>query len=202
MKLLVYVSSGYFQRTDPDFRPEWATGPDLVEIYFDYAHCSPASPGWRAYLLPRLVRILDEYGVDGIYNDLGYAQPGGDPHAPPGRSPGLRGETPHTTGRWPISWQLIYEEVKRRGGIVKVHRGGATRPQTDLKVYDYLWVGEGGRTATVCARRSRTTPLRRPLPRHEPGDGGETRTNSTCTQSPTCSSRCSWRAGRLPASAP
>lgn len=27
-----------------------------------------------------------------------------------------------------------------------MHRGGATRPQTDLKVYDYLWVGEGGRS--------------------------------------------------------
>lgn len=49
MKLLVYVSSGYFPRTDPDFRPEWAIGPDLVEIYFDYAHCSPASPGWCVF---------------------------------------------------------------------------------------------------------------------------------------------------------
>ena len=38
---------------------------------------------------------------------------------------------------------MIYAEVKRRGGIVKVHGGGAGRPQTDLKVYDYLWIGEG-----------------------------------------------------------
>ena len=27
MKLIVYVSSGYFDRNDPDFRPEWATPP-------------------------------------------------------------------------------------------------------------------------------------------------------------------------------
>ena len=65
MKLIVYASSGFFQRTDPDFRPEWARPQDLVEIYYHYALCSPASPGWRAYLLPRLVRILDEHGVDG-----------------------------------------------------------------------------------------------------------------------------------------
>ncbi|MCR4415782.1 MAG: hypothetical protein NUV77_25490 [Thermoguttaceae bacterium] len=146
MKLLVYVSSGYFQRTDPDFRPEWAIGSDLVEIYFDYAHCSPASPGWRAYFLPRLVRILDEYGVDGIYNDLGYAQPGSDPRLPSKDEVAAFDESETHDGALADLLSLIYEEVKRRGGIVKVHRGGATRPQTDLKVYDYLWVGEGGRS--------------------------------------------------------
>ncbi len=146
MKLLVYVSSGYFQRTDPDFRPEWAIGGDLVEIYFDYAHCSPASPGWRAYFLPRLVRILDEYGVDGVYNDLGYAQPGSDPRVPSKDEVAAFDESKTHDGALADLLALVYEEVKRRGGIVKVHRGGATRPQTDLKVYDYLWVGEGGRS--------------------------------------------------------
>jgi hypothetical protein len=38
---------------------------------------------------------------------------------------------------------LLYAEVKRRGGIVKLHADYANRPQTGgLKVYDYLWVGE------------------------------------------------------------
>ena len=40
---------------------------------------------------------------------------------------------------------LIYDLVKRRGGVVKLHRSGTRRPKTTLKVYDYLWVGEGGR---------------------------------------------------------
>ena len=73
MKLIVYVSSGYFEKNDPDFRPEWTAKDDhpLVEIYFRYAHCSPASPGWRSYFLQHLARILDDYGVDGVYNDLG-----------------------------------------------------------------------------------------------------------------------------------
>ncbi len=146
MKLLVYVSSGYFQRTDPDFRPEWAIGPDLIEIYFDYAHCSPASPGWRAYFLPRLARILDDFGVDGIYNDLGYAQPGSNAQLPSKDEVSAFEESPTHDGALADLLGLIYAEVKRRGGIVKVHRGGATRPQTDLPVYDYLWVGEGGRS--------------------------------------------------------
>jgi hypothetical protein len=42
-----------------------------VEIYFRYAGCSPVSPGWRAYLLNRIRHILDDYEVDGLYNDLG-----------------------------------------------------------------------------------------------------------------------------------
>jgi hypothetical protein len=144
MKLLVYVSSGYFPRTDPDFRPEWGIGQDLVEIYYDYAHCSPASPGWRAYFLSRLRRILDKDGVDGIYNDLGYAPPGSDPHRPAKDEVSAFEENPTHDGALADFLALIYEEVKRRRGIVKVHRGGTTRPRTDLKVYDYLWVGEGG----------------------------------------------------------
>ena len=92
-----------------------------------------------------MVRILDDYGVDGIYNDLGYRQP-----------PDLSGQA---TGDQVLAFQenaendgalgdlltLIYAEVHRRGGVVKVHRGGSRCPNTGQKVYDYLWVGEGGR---------------------------------------------------------
>ena len=35
-------------------------------------------------------------------------------------------------------------DERRRGGLVKLHISAANKPQTDLKVYDYLWVGEGG----------------------------------------------------------
>jgi hypothetical protein len=147
MKLLVYVSSGFFPRNDPDFHMEWAVGPGLRECYWDYACCSPASPGWRAYLLPRLFRLLDDYGVDGIYNDLGYYRDlGGDPTEGPRRPPTDEVPIPDENrrdGAMADLLTLIYGEVKRRGGIVKIHRCGALRPETDLKVYDYLWVGEG-----------------------------------------------------------
>ena len=68
--------------------------------YWDMARCSPASPGWRAYLLPRLVRILDEYGVDGIYIDCGirHQRREGQARSPLGagqrRSGRLRGDAP------------------------------------------------------------------------------------------------------------
>lgn len=146
MKLIVYVSSGFFQRTDPDFCPEWARQQDLVEIYFRYARCSPASPGWRAYLLPQITRLLDEYGVDGIYNDLGYIKLAGNPRPLADDEVLAFDESPTSDGALGDLLAMIYAEVHRRGGIVKVHCSAANRPQTDLKVYDYLWVGEGGRS--------------------------------------------------------
>lgn len=147
MKLIVYVSSGYFERNDPDFRESWSGPGDLREIYFRYAHNSAASPDWRAYLLPRLVKILDDYGVDGLYNDLGYRQPGGKTAA----SDEVLAfqDDPEHDGSLGDLLHLIYAEVKRRGGIVKVHRSNVRAPQTDLKVYDYLWVGEGGRNGDM-----------------------------------------------------
>jgi hypothetical protein len=147
MKLIVYASSGYFEQSDPDFRPEWTEQNDrpLREIYFRYAHCSPASPGWRAYYLKHVVRILDEYGVDGLYNDLGYRQPPGLSGKPTGDQVLAFEETAAQDGALGDLLALIYAEVHRRGGVVKVHRGGVRCPNTELKVYDYLWVGEGAR---------------------------------------------------------
>jgi hypothetical protein len=92
-----------------------------------------------------MVRILDDYGVDGLYNDLGYTQPGRNPKLPAKDEVMAFEESPTSDGALADFLALIYAEVHRRGGIVKVHRGGASRPQTDLKIYDYLWVGEGGR---------------------------------------------------------
>lgn len=142
MKVIVYASSGFFEKRDPDFRPEWARDQDLVELFYHYARCSPASPGWRAYFLKQLVRVLDEYGVDGIYNDLGYIRLAGNPARPTKDEVLAFQETESHDGALEDLLSLIYEEVKRRGGVVKVHCGATDRPQTNRKVYDYLWVGE------------------------------------------------------------
>jgi hypothetical protein len=142
MKVIAYASSGFFQRTDPDFQEEWARDQDLVELHYHYARCSPASSGWRAYLLPRLVRLMDEYGLDGIYNDLGYLRLFNNSQ-PPTRDEILAfPETSDQDGALADLLSLIYAEVKRRGGIVKIHMGGTERPQTSSSVYDYLWAGE------------------------------------------------------------
>jgi hypothetical protein len=169
MKVIVYASTGFFDRRDRDFQREWARKPDLVEIYWQYAWCSPASPGWRAYVLPRIFRIMEEYGVDGLYDDLGYmplyrgaperrtgwmdwdertgdfvvAEIGDD--GPTADEVMAFTESPERDGALQDLLGIVYSEVKRRGGIFKIHQGANSQPQTDQKIYDYLWVGESVR---------------------------------------------------------
>ncbi len=145
MRILLYASTGFFQRTDPDFRAEWARSGNVFRgAHWNMALCSPASPGWRAYLLPRLCRILDDYGVDGLYNDLGYRPIFNDPSLPTKDEVLAFKEDTDQDGALGDLLSLIYSEIKRRGGIYKVHISRTRRPKAD-KVYDYLWVGESVR---------------------------------------------------------
>ncbi len=149
MKILAYASSGYFCGSDPEFRQEWSRPGDGLYGWWDLVRCSPASPGWRAYLLPRMTRILDDYGVDGLYNDWGYV-PNAQKRIKELAADEIAAfeETPAYDGAVSDLLQLIYAEVKRRGGIYKVHADRANQPQTDgVRVYDYLWVGEGVKNA-------------------------------------------------------
>ncbi len=153
MKLLAYTSTGFLQWTDPDFRQEWSPVGSRCSLgFWDMARCSPASPGWRAFLLSRLVRIMEDYAVDGIYIDAGYFTNAGKmkmPASSPLRVPAKDEmaafeESEHYDGALADLLALIYAEVKRRGGILKLHIDGALAPPTrGLNVYDYLWVGEG-----------------------------------------------------------
>lgn len=164
MKVLTYTSPCFIQRTDPDFRQEWSRERDyLVVGYWNMARCSPASPGWRAFVLPRLARILDEYGSDGIYMDGGYLA---NQHAAKREMPLAKDEipafeeTPQHDGAFVDLIALVYAEVKRRGGILKLHVNAAEQPQSGgLKVYDYLWVGEGV---------AQEDPLREAVKNHPP----------------------------------
>lgn len=148
MKVLTYVSSCFLERAHPGFRQEWSRDGDYLLVgYWDMARCSPASPGWRAFLLPRLVRIMDEYGADGLYVDGGYLanqHPTKQQMAATADEVLAFPETPEHDGAFADLLALIHAEVKRRGGILKLHVNAAERPRSgDLSVYDYLWVGEG-----------------------------------------------------------
>ena len=95
--------------------------------------------------LPRMVQILEDYEVDGLYNDWGYV-PNADKQIkePAPDEMVVFEETPQYDGAVTDLLYLIYAEVKRRGGIYKMHADFSNQPQTGgLKVYDYLWVGEG-----------------------------------------------------------
>ncbi len=150
MKLMAYLSTGFLQVTDPDLRPEWFREGDILVVgFWNMARCAPASAGWRAFLLPQVVRILDEWGLDGIYNDCGYVtnarrQAWKKWMTPTKDEVQAFEETAAHDGALGDLLELIYAEVKRRGGILKLHVDAADRPLVgDAKVYDYLWVGEG-----------------------------------------------------------
>ena len=143
MKIIAFCSTGWFEKREPAYRPEWARPNDLQQIYFDLAQCSPASPGWRAYMLPRLIRILDDYGIDGLYNDLGYeslSKTGKKPNSDEVMA--FADETLQHDAALEDLLSIVYAEVKRRGGIVKLHFGDLRSPRSMSKIYDYLWVGE------------------------------------------------------------
>ena len=145
IKVITYLSTGYFQYQDPDLKPEWYRKGDGVTVgYWDMVRCSPASPGWRAYLLPHAVRLLDDYGLDGLYDDWGYLPNTASRPKTPARDevPAFE-ETPTYDGAVADLLELLYAEVHRRGGVFKLHCDAANAPQTrGARVYDYLWVGE------------------------------------------------------------
>ena len=146
-KVLTYVSPCFLQRTDPDFDPAWSRPGDFLVVgYWNMARCAPASPGWRAFVLRKIARVIDEWGTDGIYVDGGYLM---NRHAAKRAMPPAADEipafteTPEEDGAFADLLALIHADVKRRGGILKLHVDGVDAPRTDLVTYDYLWVGEG-----------------------------------------------------------
>jgi hypothetical protein len=163
IKVLTYTSTGFLQCTDPDFRQEWAAEGSRCSLgFWDMAHCAPSSPNWRAYLLPRLLRIMDEFDGNGIYIDTGYVTnavketlPDHSPYKGMAKDAmSVFKETPDYDGALTDLLALVYSEVNRRGGIVKLHINAADEPQAGgQKVYDYLWIGEGVGNAD-CLRES------------------------------------------------
>lgn len=146
IKIIPYISTGYFEETDPDFREDFTRGEFALRAdYFNYRKCSAESSAWRKYLLDHVFAALDEYGFDGVYNDWGYD---GLEYArqrlkAEGKDPSAASviDMPYD----PILEDLlssIYSEVHRRGGVVKIHADRNNTTPTKDKVYDYLWIGE------------------------------------------------------------
>lgn len=146
IKVLIYCSTGYMQEDDPDMNLDWtreAPGNGNHMSHWKLIRCSPASPGWRAYLLDKTVRILDDYEADGLFNDWGYI-PIYNHEFPQAKDEILAWEetAEHDAAKEDLS-ALIYAEIKRRGRIYKYHADFNNRPLFKEKLYDYLWVGEG-----------------------------------------------------------
>ncbi len=137
IKIIPYVSSGYFPRNDPDFREEFVSpGDQLFSMnYMNYCHADQDSPEWREYIIPRTLQVMDEYGFDGIYNDNYFA------HKDKPDDEKIYGDLSYNPAAEDLLCQL-YSEIKKRGGIYKVHIGYNLPIPCKDHVYDYLWIGE------------------------------------------------------------
>lgn len=142
IKVINYISSGFFDERDIDFIPEFdRVGQNLNSDHYRLRLCSLESPEWVKYMIDKTEAMLDKYEFDGLYNDAGHdlcdvptyvkAQHEGVELPPLPYDPC----TEDALAR-------LYHMVKRRGGIMKHHYLMSLRPNVKEKVYDYLWVGE------------------------------------------------------------
>ena len=92
-----------------------------------------------------MLQILEDYELDGLYNDWGYVPNAQKQIKEPAPDEVIAfEETPEYNGTVTDLLYLIYSEIKRRGGIYKLHADFSNQQLTGgLRVYDYLWVGEG-----------------------------------------------------------
>lgn len=144
IKVLLYVSSGYMQYGDPDLRDGWTREPPPPpSLHWRLVRCSPTSPGWREYHARRLVQVLDDWGADGIYDDWGHRPARrATPYPPTAEEVVAWPDTVDNDAAKVDQLALQYDEVARRGGILKLHADLNQAPVGDHKTYDYLWVGE------------------------------------------------------------
>lgn len=138
LKIIPYTSTGYFHEFDPDFDESFTVSEKrcINGMFFKYRTCAMGSAEWREYLLPRTIAILDRYDFDGLYNDMGYDSQ----YRVKGAlvRDGVEAYDPECEDLL----ATIYHEVKRRGGIYKLHRSRNNPIPCIDKVYDYLWIGE------------------------------------------------------------
>ncbi len=158
IKVLPYISSGFFDERDPDFTEKFVAAPDikLVQNYYRYRCCNAASPEWNKYLFDNLRRIMEEYGFDGIFNDMGY-----DRRDDEGNVYGMEDYDPFIEDLLVRMYSVVKNEY---GGIVKLHIGEIQLPVTNEKIYDYLWVGESCKTSEELIKTINYSPYVIPCP--------------------------------------
>ncbi len=156
IKVIPYISSGFFDVRDPDFTEDFCPRQrlSLDSSYYRYRMCDPASPEWRSYLLDKLERLLSEYDFDGVFNDMGF------PVDYSQKNEGYLDYDPYLDELL----SDIYSLVKRGGGIVKIHEGTCLCPKTTQKCYDYLWIGEGVRSLDKMKKIAEFEPYVVPCP--------------------------------------
>lgn len=149
IRIIPYCSSSYIHQKSAFFDEKFIRGDaGCTDMHYNYRCGWAGSEHWRNFILPRTFNIMDTYGFDGIYNDWGYDWGKGHYISIP---PEKRNYEQEPLERYDPEAEdlihMIYNGVKDRGGIYKLHVGGYNRAPVRGKYYDYLWVGEGNFSA-------------------------------------------------------
>ena len=144
LKIIPYCSASYIHRYDPEFDPRFCRSDVRCEdMHYSYSCGWAGSEYWRSFILPRTFQILDTYCFDGLYNDWGYDWELSEFRTIPEKRRNYENEPlDHYDPEAEDLIHMIYDSVKSRGGIYKIHIGGNDRAPVRGKYYDYLWIGE------------------------------------------------------------
>lgn len=160
LKVLPYTSTSWFDVRDAEYRPEWGRGYRLDEMYYRLERCCPGVPSWRTFYLEKVEGLFEEFGVDGVYNDSGFALSQG------GCKSEERGHIHLGTGEDKRGFAFLCEDFQEElYALVKLHNGllvffyEVDRMPPFGKFWDYLLVGEGVRDLRLSVERTKHYPL-------------------------------------------
>ena len=149
IKIIPYCSSSYIHEGSRHYHENFSRGTGgCVDMHYKYRYGWAGSEYWRNFILPRTFNILDTYGFDGIFNDWGYDWDASDYIDIPENR---RNNDSQQLARFDPEAEdfihMLYDGIKLRGGIYKMHVGEYNSAPVRWKCYDYLWVGEGNFSA-------------------------------------------------------
>ena len=178
LKVVPYMSPGYMDIRSPIHRPEWSRNVGhSVEVYEELDILCPGSPGHRANFFCTVERLMDSYGLDGLYFDGGFRfkpagcfNPNHDNHvhfssaAPPTdqketvthADDAVEGAIDEGyAALWNEFLCELYARIKRRNGVLVLHAGSDRQAPFADKCWDYQLIGEGIGDVLVSIERTK-----------------------------------------------
>lgn len=161
LKVLPYTSTSWCDIRDSVYRPEWGRGYRLDEVYYRFERCCPGSPSWRAHHLEKVEGLFQQFGIDGVYNDSGFALHKGGCKSRDGGHVHLgAGEDTEALAVLCEDFQAeLYALIKRHNGLHVFFYEMDWMPPF-AKYWDYLLVGEGVRDLRASVDKTKRYPGR------------------------------------------
>jgi len=157
LKVLPYTSTSWCDVRDGVYRPEWGRGFRLDEMYYRLERCCPGAPSWRTFYLGKVECLFEKFGIDGVYNDSGFAVGGGCQNEAKGHIH-LSEDEKGFASLCEDFQQELYTLVKRHHGLLVFFYNADQMPPF-RKFWDYLLVGEGIRDLRISTEKTKHYPL-------------------------------------------